>query len=119
MSELVLETEVPAPELDFEDVPCPPLGGTVRVQAMDLEQRLMIEARVQQLRAKHADAGESAAYPIIPEVLAMCVVGRRGSPVHTARRWRVLGSKHQALVLQLFNTAWRLSGMSGEDAKKN
>lgn len=118
-ADLVLEAEVPAPALPFEDIPCEPLGGAVRVQSMDLAQRLGIEARVQSLRAKNPDAGEAACYAVIPEVLAMCVVGRKGSPVYTAQRWRIFGAQHQALALQLFNAAWRLSGMSGEDAKKN
>lgn len=117
--DLVAEADVPAPALPFEDVPCPPLGGAVRVQAMDLPQRLAMEARVKKLCTKNPDDGDAAAYPIIPEVLALCVVGRKGNPVYTVQRWRVFGAQHQALALELFNTAWRLSGMSGEDAKKN
>lgn len=117
--DLVSEADIPAPVLPFEDVPCPPLGGAVRVQALDLSQRLVLEARIAKLRAKHADEGDAAAYPIIPEVLALCVVGRKGNPVYSVQRWKVFGAQHQAVALQLFNTAWRLSGMSGEDAKKN
>jgi hypothetical protein len=117
--DLVNESEVPAPALPFEDIECAPLGGMVRVQSLDLLQRLTIEARAQALRSKNVDLGDAAAYPLIPEVLAMCVVGRKGTPIHTAHRWKLFGAQHQALALQMFNAAWRLSGMSGDDAKKN
>lgn len=117
--ELISEADVQETPLPFEDVPCEPLGGAVRVQALDLVQCLTIEARIVELRSKAPDAGEAAAYPVMPEVLALCVVGKKGTPVYSVQRWRNFGVKHKSVALELFNTAWRLSGMSGADAKKN
>jgi hypothetical protein len=117
--DLVNEADVTAPVLPFEDVACPPLGGAVRVQAMDLEQGMLIEARIAALHVKYPDLGTAAGFPVVAEVLALCVVGRKGAPVYSVQRWRNFGVQHKAIALELFNTAWRLSGMSGEDAKKN
>lgn len=119
MSDLVDEDNVPDFPLAFEDVPCPPLGGSVRVQALDLEQGLAMEARIKALIAKAPEAGDAAVYPVIAELLHVCVVGKKGRPVKSIQRWRNFGAAHNQLAITLFNTAWRLSGMSGEDAKKN
>lgn len=117
--DLVDEAGVAEPDLPFEDVACDPLGKAVRVRSLDLPQRLAIESRLNALRKARPDDGDAAAYPIIPEVLAVCVVGKAGAPVYSVQRWRVFGAKHHALTLELFNTAWRLSGMSDEATKKN
>lgn len=114
-----LITAAQAPELPFEDVPCPPLGGEVRVRALWLSQRLAIEQRIGRLRAKHADEPDAAVYACIPDLLAIAVVDAAGQPVYSRQHWEIFGATHTALALSLFNTAWRLSGMSGEDAKKN
>lgn len=119
--ELLDEAHAPAPEAPFEDVECAPLGGTLRVRALDLPQRLAFEARIKALAAKNPDAGDAAVYPVLPELLALCVVGKKGTPYYTVERWRLFSSNaaNQGLVLQLFNKAWSLSGLGGEDAKKN
>ena len=117
--ELVDEAGVPEPDHPFEDVACEPLGKAVRVRALDLPQRLGVESRLNALRKARPDDGDAAAYPIIPEVLAICVVGKAGNAVYTAHRWRLFGVKHHAIALELFNTAWRLSGMSDDQTKKN
>lgn len=119
MSKLITATAAPAPELAFEDVDCPPLGGAVRVQALWLSQRLGIEGKIARLRTKNPEDPDSALYAAIPELLAIAVVDVQGNPVYSRNRWEVFGANHTALALELFNTAWRLSGMSGEDAKKN
>jgi hypothetical protein len=116
---LISASDVQAPVLPFEDMPCPPLGGAVRVRALDLTQRLSMESRIAKLKAKNQDNPDAALYSAIPEVLAVCVVDAKGNPVYTATRWAHFGSSHVALALELFNKAWTLSGLSGEDAKKN
>ena len=119
MTSLISAAQVPPPELPFEDVPCPPLGGTVRVRALWLSQRLALEQRIVKLRNKHADEPDAAVYAVIPDLLAIAVVDAKDQPVYSRTRWEIFGAIHTAIALELFNTAWRLSGMSGEDAKKN
>jgi hypothetical protein len=116
--QLITATNIAAPVLPFEDVPCPPLGGAVRVRSLDLTQRMAMEARLERIRLKNPDNPE-ASYVVIPEVLAMCVVDAKGNPVFTATRWSHFGARHQALAMELFNKAWSLAGMSDTDAKKN
>jgi hypothetical protein len=116
---VVSAKELPAPTLPFEEVPCEPLGGAVRVRALLLSQRLAMESKVSSLRAKHPDNPEEATYIVIPEMLSIAVVDAKDQPIYSVHRWEVFGAQHTALALELFNVAWRLSGMSGEAAKKN
>jgi hypothetical protein len=116
---LINAADIAATVLPFEDVPCPPLGGAVRVRALDLTQRLTMESRIGKLKVKNADNPDAALFTAIPEVLAICVVDIKGNPVFTATRWAHFGSVHGTLALELFNKAWTLSGLSGSDAKKN
>lgn len=119
--DLLDEGLAPAPEVPFEDIECAPLGGTLRVRALDLPQLLAFEARIKALAAKNPDVGDAAVYPVLPELLALCVVGKKGTPYYTVERWRRFSAtqSNRPLVLQLFNKAWSLSGLGGEDAKKN
>lgn len=115
---LINAADLPAPELPFEDVDCPPLGGQVRVRALMLHDRLGMEARLSAV-GKLADAPESTRYKVIADMLAISVVDAKDQPVFSVHRWGIFGTQHAALALELFNVAWRLSGMSGEDTKKN
>jgi hypothetical protein len=119
MMDLINAAGVAAPVLPYEDVPCPPLHGAVRVRALMLTSRLAIEQKVARLRAKNPDDPDGAAYGVIPEVLSIAVVDAKDQPIYSRTRWEIFGAQHTALTLELFNTAWRLSGMSGDDAKKN
>lgn len=116
---LVSAGSVPPPVLPFEEVDCPPLGDAVKVRALKLTQRLALENRVSALRAKNPDNAESATYAVIPELLTIAVVDGKDQPVYSIDRWEVFGANHPALTLELFNVAWRLSGMSGEEQKKS
>lgn len=107
-----------APELPSEEHDCPPLGGAVRIRALLLSERLQLESRL--ANAPKADDGSTVAnWAIVPEVLAATVVDAKDRPVYSVRRWDVFGSAHAELALALFNAAWRLSGMSGDAAKKS
>ena len=119
MSKLITAANAPAPELASEEIDCPPLGGSVKVRALWLSQRLSLEQRIGKLRTKHADEPDAAVYAVIPDLLAIAVVDGKDQPVYSRTRWEIFGANHTALALELFNTAWRLSGMSGDDAKKN
>ncbi len=103
----------PPPDLPFEDVEVPVLGG-VRVRGLTLSQRMAFRARA----GKQA-ADDAQAFAAIPELLAMSVVDAQGNPVYSAARWDTYGATHEAAALDLFNAAMRVSGLSGGDAKKN
>lgn len=118
MSGFISAASVPAPVLPFEEFDCPPLGGKVKVRALLLTQRMGIQQRVADLQARQPDHAE-AANAVIPEVLTVCVVDGKDLPVYSRNRWDIFGAQHAALTLELFNAAWRLSGLSGESAKKN
>ena len=111
--------DLPPPALPFEDIACEPLGGAVRVRALLLSQRLAMESRVTSLRAKNPDNPDAATYAVIPEMLAISCVDAKGQPVYSINRWEIFGAQHTALALELFNVAWRLSGMSGDEQKKS
>ena len=101
-------------ELDSEEVPVAALGGSVRVQSMDLVQRLSYEHRQRDLVKDSAAKGKAdgnAWLAMVPEVLEICVLDKAGRPVKSAARWRRWGAKHMGEAVMLFNTAWRLSGM--------
>lgn len=116
---VISAADLPAPTLPSEEIDCPPLGGKVRVRALLLSQRLGMDAKIAQLRAKHPDAPDAAIYAVIAEMLTLAVVDAKDRPVYSINRWEIFGAQHTALALELFNAAWRLSGMSGEAAKKN
>lgn len=116
--EFVSAASAPAPVLPFEEIECTPLAGKVKVRALLLTQRMGIEQRLAALRAKHPD-DPAASNAVIPEVLSVCVCDGKDQPVYSRTRWDTFGAQHPALTLELFNVAWRLSGMSGEAAKKN
>jgi hypothetical protein len=116
--DLVKGNKVQAPpELPFEDVPDLPVLGAVRVRGLLFSQRMAFRERC---AAIGVDGGAKASgYAAIPELLEMAVVDANGSPVYTRNRWELYGAAHETEALTLFNTALRLSGLSGEDAKKN
>lgn len=111
-----------ADELETEDVTVAALGGEVRVRSFDLVERLTFESRVAEVRKKAAADGvtvENPWLPLVPEVLEICVLDVNGRPVKSAARWRKWGAKHLSVSVHMFNTVWRLSGMSsGVDAEK-
>ena len=112
MNELIDSDALAADDLDTEVVSIAALGGAVRVQALDLVQRLAFERRMVALRtAAEADKrpGEDAWLEMVPEILELCVLDKNARPVKSAARWRRWGSKHLAESVQLFNVAWRFS----------
>lgn len=109
-------------ELETEEVEVAALGGAVLVRGLDLVQRLHLEQRIEKLRkpaGESEELGDAEFLEIIPGVLEICVLDARKRPVKDARRWRIWGGKHLSEAVQLFNVAWRLSGMDLASAEKN
>jgi hypothetical protein len=105
------------PELATETVAVEALGGDVRVRAMLLSERLGMEQRITRLRKEASDKGgteDSNWLAIVPDVLALCVLDGSNRPVFSKARWENWGAVNLAASVQLFNVAWRLSGLGGE-----
>jgi len=97
-----------------EEVAVESLGGSVAVVQMGLATRLGVEKL-----ASGLDRNDPASlYMTIPHVLAGCVLDADGALLMTPAQWSIFGANHREAVIELFNTAMRLSGV-GEDAEKN
>lgn len=97
-----------------EEVDVPALGGSVAVVQMGLATRLAAES----VASKQDRDDPAAVYASIPHVLAGCVVDADGLPLMSPAQWSQFGVTNRDAVVELFNTAMRLSGI-GEDAEKN
>ena len=110
------------PELATETVAVEALGGDVRVRSMSLSERLAMEQRIVRLRKETADQGSTehtSWLAIVPDVLTICVLDGDNRPVFSKAKWEAFGAANLTVCVQLFNAAWRLSGLGGEsdDAK--
>ncbi|MGK2897208.1 MAG: hypothetical protein ACSLE9_00775 [Burkholderiaceae bacterium] len=110
--------ELAQPELATETVAVEPLGGDVRVRAMLLSERLGMERRLVRLRKEAGDKGaadENSWLAVVPDVLELCVLDADKRPVFSRSAWENFGASHLGVAVQLFNVAWRLSGMAGDE----
>ena len=113
--------EVPAPTLAKQTVDMPTLGGDVVVRGLLLTERLALVAGMAHTPADDdaTPASRTALYAVMPTLLAQAVVDADGLPLWTADEWQVFGSAHEAKAIELFNTAWRLSGFAQAEQAKN
>lgn len=109
--------EIAAPVVPKETVPVPALDGDVVVRGLLLSERLAVQDQIAKLR-KSAD-DKSSVHAILPVLLAICVLDADSLPVFTQDQWQAFGAKHAGQAVDLFNTAWRLSGFSTADETKN
>ena len=105
-SEVTPVPALPAPEV----VPVPELGGEVVVRPMLLSDRL----RLMRLRD-----GRPKDYAHIAELLACAVVDANGEELFSAEDWEAWGRIHTGAAVRLWDVAYKLSGLSSEDAEKN
>lgn len=110
-------SQAPNPTLPKQTVQVDALGGEVIVRALRLRERLHMQQRVR-ARAASVDAGQMIE-EMVPDLLALAVVNDVGAPIYTAEQWDEFGASHQDTVLELFNTAMRLSGYDSEADRKN
>lgn len=108
------------PILPKQTVEVEALGGEVVVRGMLLVELLGVQSRIADLH-KANQAGDMAASvsAIVPEVLSMCVLDADGVSLFDQHQWQIWGGQHQAAALNLFNVAWRLSGMGRTGTAKN
>lgn len=117
---VIKRAQIPAPVLPKETVAVPALGGDVVVRGLLLSERMAVQKKITDLRGADTDAGALAGvHAVLPMVLALCVLDADGAAVFDAPAWQIFGAQHTAAAVELFNTAWRLSGFDAEAETKN
>jgi hypothetical protein len=104
-----------APELRREIVAVDALKGDVAVTELSLTDRLEFEVAVRDSKS----AKRSLARALMPQLLALSVLDADDEPVFSEKEWQAFGARHRDVTIQLFNTAFRLSGFDGGDNAKN
>ena len=104
-------------ELAREVIQVDALGGEVAVVELDLGARLAFEDALVATRKRGQDG--DLVGDLVPQLLAVSVVGEEGVPLLDVKQWRVFGGRHPAVAVELFNAAMRLSGLDGAEHKKN
>jgi len=113
---LVKRSELSVPlELAREVIRVEALGGEVAVLELDLGARLEFESAL----AASRKSGKSLVSAMVPQLLALCVVGDDGEPLFTVKQWQAFGARHRDTAIELFNAAMRLSGFDAEANAKN
>lgn len=109
-----------SPVLPKQSVEVEVLGGEVVVRGLLLVELLGIQNRIAQLHQANSGGDHAASVSeIVPDVLALCVLDADGVSLFSREEWQVFGGQHQASALNLFNIAWRLSGMDRAGTAKN
>ena len=103
------------PAIPREDFPMPD-GGGVFVRALRITERLALRREVAACRPANSD--EALEYTV-PRLLGRAVVDESGEPVFNVEEWCDYSATYPGTVLELFNKASELSGLSGEAAAKN
>jgi hypothetical protein len=103
------------PAIPREAFPMPD-GGEVFVRALRITERLQLRREVAALGPKGSD--EALEYTV-PRLLGRTVVDEGGAAVFTVDEWCDYSATYPGTVLELFNKASVLSGLSPGDAEKN
>lgn len=103
------------PAIPREAFPMPD-GGEVFVRALRITERLQLRREIAALRPASSD--ETLEYTV-PRLLGCAVVDADGSPTFTVEGWCDYSATYPGTVLELFNKASVLSGLSPGDAEKN
>ena len=108
------------PVLPKETVEVEALGGEVVVRGLLLVELLGVQSRIAALHAANKGGDMAASVSaIVPDVLALCVLDADGASLFDQTQWQIWGGQHQGQALNLFNIAWRLSGMNRAATAKN
>jgi hypothetical protein len=86
-----------------------PDGGEVFVRALRITERLQLRREVTACRPANSD---EALEHTIPRLLARAVVDRAWEPVFDAQGWADYSATYPGTVLELFNKASDVSGLS-------
>lgn len=115
---VIKRADIAAPVLPKQTVTVAALGGDVVVRGMLLSERMAVQKKIADLR--DADKSDMAGVnAVLPIVLAMCVLDADSAPIFDADAWQIFGAQHTAAAIELFNTAWHMSGFHAEAEAKN
>jgi hypothetical protein len=120
-------------ELRREVVSVPALGGDVTVTEMPLSDRLDFDNVLRgdfkaegepsdpptDAKPKAARASRRSVHAIVPQLLAITVLGEGDEPLLSVQEWQAFGTRNKSVAIQLANVAFRLNGFDGEDNAKN
>lgn len=105
-----------APDITFEDVPCPEWGGEVRLRGLMGNERDEFEAK--SLKRGKGGAREVETRNLRARLIASCAINDDGSPLFTSGDVLRLSQKSAVPLERLFKVAQRLSGLTDEDAEE-
>ena len=120
-----------APDVEYEDVPVPQWGGTVRVRGMTALERDKYESMMvhikedgakgnrRQRRQKSSRVYERTGAQIRATACAWCIVDENGRRVFSAADVEVLGSKSARALENVFDVIVRLSGLDEDDEQES
>jgi hypothetical protein len=104
-----------ADDINYDEVPCPEWGGTVRLRSIRGTQRDAYEQSVithngadRKVNLRNARA----------KLIVLCAVDGEGRPLFTADDVNRLGGKNAAPIDRLFDACRKLAGMSENDVEK-
>lgn len=101
-----------ADDREYEDVPVPEWGGSVRIMGMRGAERDAFEA--DQYAKKDAPISQRMAN-FRAKLLVRCIVDEDFNRVYSDKDAEALGKKNASVLSRLFEPAQRLSGMTRED----
>ncbi len=101
-----------ANDVQFEDVPVPEWGGTVRVKAMTGRERDALEASMIVGKGKNANVNLNN---LRAKLVARSIVDENGARVFSDEDIAALGAKSAAALTRVYEVAQHLSGITQED----
>lgn len=117
MTELLTrEAILEADDLDYEDVPVPEWGGTVRVKGLTGVERDRYESTLVEFRKD--GSREMRLANARARLVALAVVDAGGKPVFGREDVKALGNKSAAALERVFAVAKRLAGLTDEDVEE-
>lgn len=103
----------------YEDVPVPEWGGTVRVRSMTADERDAFDESITKI--SHNGKGQTREIimkGIRAKLVARSLIDDKGDRLFTDAQVETLGKKNATVLDRLFAIAQRLSGLSKDDVEK-
>ena len=113
---VIQRSALPKPTVPKETITVNALGGEVVVRGLLLSERLGIQKTIVDIRKTDTNGN---VHTVLPVLLALCVLDADGLALFDHDGWQAFGGQHPDQAVELFNTAWRLSGFDGATEAKN
>lgn len=103
----------------YEDVPVPEWGGTVRVRSLTADERDAFDESITKLSGNgKGQTREIIMKGIRAKLVARSLIDDKGERLFTDAQVETLGKKNATVLDRLFAIAQRLSGLSKDDVEK-